>query len=313
MTTYHYTIRRLLYAIPIMIGVTLVVFLLFNVVSGDPTAVLLGKHATPQQMAELRHELGLDRPLLVQYLDTLRSAFTFDFGRSWATKQQIAQMIQRGAAASLTLSVPAFVIASLAAIAIALLAAFFRGTLLDRSLVVVSVILMSISVLAYILFGQWVFAYKLGWFEITGYEYGFPDCIPYIILPGIIWIVLSIGPDMRFYRTVMLDEVYRDYVRTARAKGLSNRTILFKHVLKNAMIPIITNLVIQLPALILGALLIENFFGIPGLGNITLQAINNSDFPVIKAMTILSSVFYIIFNVITDVLYILVDPRVSLQ
>ena len=195
----------------------------------------------------------------------------------------------------------------------ALLAAFFRGTLLDRSLVVVSVIMMSISVLAYILFGQWLFAYKLGWFEIAGYEYGFPDFLPYVVLPAMIWIVLSIGPDVRFYRTIILDEVHQDYVRTARAKGLANRTILFKHVLKNAMIPIITNLVTQIPALILGALLIENFFGIPGLGNITLQAINSSDFPVIKAMTILSSMLYIIFNVITDILYTLVDPRVKLN
>ena len=313
MYIYHYTIRRLLYAIPILIGVTMVIFLLFNVVAGDPTAVLLGKHATSQQMAELRHELGLDKPMLMQYFDTLKSAFTLNFGRSWSTKQHIMQMIKGGAYASLTLSVPAFVLASLAAIAMALLAAFFRGTLLDRSLVVVSVVMMSISVLAYILFGQWVFAYKLGWFEIAGYEYGFPDFIPYIVLPAIIWIMLSIGPDVRFYRTVMLDEVHQDYVRTARAKGLSNRMILFKHVLKNAMIPIITNLVIQVPALILGALLIENFFGIPGLGNITLQAINNSDFPVIKAMTILSSMLYIIFNVITDVLYTLVDPRVQLK
>jgi|694.fasta_scaffold43782_3 peptide/nickel transport system permease protein len=313
MYIYHYTIRRLLYTIPILIGVTLVIFVLFHIVSGDPTAVLLGKHATLQQMEELRRELGLDRSMLMQYLDTLKSAFTLDFGRSWATKQHIIQMIKGGAYASLTLSIPAFVFASLAAIAMALLAAFFRGTLLDRSLVVVSVVMMSISVLAYILFGQWIFAYKLGWFEIAGYEYGFPDFLPYIILPAIIWIVLSIGPDVRLYRTIMLDEVHQDYVRTARAKGLSSRMILFKHVLKNAMIPIITNLVIQVPSLILGALLIENFFGIPGLGNITLQAINNSDFPVIKAMTILSSVLYVIFNVITDILYTLVDPRVQLK
>lgn len=313
MRIYHYVIKRLLYAIPILIGVTLLIFLLFNVVTGDPTIVLLGKHATVQQMAELRHELGLDRPLLVQYLDTLKSAFTLDFGRSWATKQPILQMIKDGAYVSLTLSVPAFVLASIFSIAMALLAAFFRGTLLDKSLVVISVIMMSTSVLAYILLGQWVFAYKLGWFEIAGYEYGFPDFLPYITLPAIIWIVLSIGPDVRFYRTVMLDEVHQDYVRTARAKGLSNQVILFKHVLKNAMIPIITNLVIQVPSLILGALLIESFFGIPGLGNITLQAINSADFPVVKAMTILSSILYIVFNVITDVLYTLVDPRVQLK
>jgi len=313
MNIYHYVIRRLFYVIPILTGVTLLIFLLFNVVAGDPSIVLLGKHATFQQMAELRHELGLDRSLLVQYLDTLKSTFTLHFGRSWATKQQIMQMIKVGAYASLTLSVPSFVLASLLSIAMALLAAFFRGTLLDKSLVVVSVVMMSISVLAYILLGQWVFAYKLGWFEIAGYEYGFPDFVPYIILPAIVWIVLSIGPDVRFYRTVMLDEVHQDYVRTARSKGLSNQTILFKHVLKNAMIPIITNLVIQVPSLMLGALLIESFFGIPGLGNITLQAINSADFPVIKAMTILSSVFYIVFNIITDVLYTVVDPRIKLK
>ena len=303
----------MLYAIPILIGVTLLIFFLFNVVTGDPTIVLLGKHATAQQMTELKHELGLDRPLLVQYLDTLKSAFTLNFGRSWATKQPIIQMIKGGAYVSLTFSVPAFVLASILAIAIALLAAFSRGTLLDKSLIVISVVMMSTSVLAYILLGQWVFAYKLGWFEIAGYEYGFPDCLPYIILPAIIWIVLSIGPDVRFYRTVMLDEIHQDYVRTARAKGLSNQVILFKHVLKNAMVPIITNLVIQIPSLILGALLIESFFGIPGLGNITLQAINSADFPVVKAMTILSSIFYIVFNIVTDVLYTLVDPRVQLQ
>jgi peptide/nickel transport system permease protein len=264
-------------------------------------------------MAELRHELGLDRSLLVQYFDTLKSTFTLNFGRSWATKQHIMQMVKVGAYASLTLSIPSFVLASLLSIAMALLAAFFRDTLLDRGLVVVSVVMMSISVLAYILLGQWVFAYKLGWFEIAGYEYGFPDFLPYIILPAIIWIVLSIGPDIRFYRTVMLDEVHQDYVRTARSKGLSNQAILFKHVLKNAMIPIITNLVIQVPSLMLGALLIESFFGIPGLGNITLQAINSADFPVIKAMTILSSIFYIVFNTITDVLYTVVDPRIKLK
>ena len=312
MNIYYYVARRLLYAIPILIGVTLVIFLLFNVVIGDPTAVLLGKYATHQQMAELRHELGLDKSLFVQYLDTLKAALTLDFGDSWATKQAISSMITLGAYASLTFSIPAFVCASLAAISMAALAAFFRGTFIDKSLVVISVVMMSISVLAYIIFGQWVLAYQLGWFEISGYEYGFPDFVPYVLLPALIWIVLSIGPDVRLYRTIFLEEVHQDYVRTARAKGLSNQVILFKHILKNAMIPIITNLVIQIPSLILGALLIESFFGIPGLGNMTLQAINHADFPVVKAMTILSSMLYIIFNVITDILYVLVDPRVQL-
>lgn len=312
MRPYTYVIRRLLYAIPILVGVSLLIFLIFNIVAGDPTMVLLGKHATAKQMAELRHELGLDRHWFIQYVDILKSAFTSNFGRSWATKQQIAPMLKEGAWVSLTLVTPAFIITSLLAISIALLAAFFRGRLLDQGLVVLSVIMMSISGLAYILFGQWLLAYKLGWFEIAGYEYGFPDFILYIMLPSIILIALSIGHDVRFYRTVMLDELYQDYVRTARAKGLPERLVLFRHVLKNALISITTNLITEFPSWLLGTLLVESFFGIPGLGSITLNAINNTDFPIIKAMTILSAVFYLIFNVITDILYTLLDPRIKL-
>ena len=172
---------------------------------------------------------------------------------------------------------------------------------------------MSISSLAYILFFQWFFAFKLSLFEISGYEFGFPNFVSYVLLPVIIWVVLSLGPDVRFFRTVMLDEIYQDYVRTASAKGLSEKIILLKHVLKNAMIPIITYTVIQLPFLILGALLLENFFSIPGLGSLTLRALNSSDFPVIKAISILSSVAYIIFGLINDILYTIFDPRVKLK
>jgi len=308
-----YVLRRLLYIVPILLGVCLIIFVLFNVVAGDPTHLLLGKHATAKQMAELRHELGLDRPWFFQYLDVVKSAFTFDFGRSWSTKQTISSMISEGSIPSLTLTIPGFVLTTIFSVSLSLLVAFYRGSFFDRFSVFICVGLMSISSLAYILFGQWFFAYYLGWFEISGYDSGFPNWVPYVQLPVLIWIILSIGPDLRFFRTVMLDEVYQDYVRTARSKGLGEKVILFKHVLKNAMIPIITYVVIQIPFLILGALLIESFFGIPGLGGLTLNAINSSDFPVIRAMTILSAVAYIIFSVITDVLYTIVDPRVRLK
>jgi len=310
---YAYIFRRLLYVIPVLLGVCLIIFILFNLVSPDPTLIMLGKHATAEQMAELRHELGLDRSWFIQYIDVVKSAFTFDFGRSYSTQQLISEMIAQGAIPSLTLTIPGFVLSTVLAISISLFVSFYRGKMLDKGVIFICVMMMSISSLAYILFGQWFFAYKLGLFEISGYEYGFPDFIPYVLLPVFIWVMLSIGPDVRFYRTIMLDEIYQDYVRTARAKGLGERVILFKHVLKNAMIPIITYLVIQIPFLILGALLLESFFGIPGLGGITLTAINSSDFPVIKAMAILSAVAYIIFSVITDVLYTLVDPRVRLS
>jgi peptide/nickel transport system permease protein len=310
---WSYIIRRLLYVIPIILGVTLLIFILFNVVAGDPTALLLGKHASVEQMQALRHELGLDRAWYIQYFDIVKSAFTFDFGRSWATKQQISEMIAQGAIPSLTLSVPAFIIGILFSISLSLLVAFHRGKKIDKIAVLICVALMSIPSLAYILFGQTYFAYHLGLFEISGYEFGFPDFVPYVLLPVLIWLVLGLGPDVRFYRTIILDEIYQDYVRTARSKGLSEYNILFKHVLKNAMIPIITYVVINIPFLILGALLLESFFAIPGLGGIVLNALNSNDFPVIKAMTVLISIAYIIFSLITDILYTVVDPRVRLK
>ena len=274
---------------------------------------MLGKHASKTQMMELRAELGLDRPWFIQYFDIVRSTFTFDFGRSWSTKQEIIEMIKQGAIPSLTVTVPAFLLSFLLSIAISLFVAFYRGQFIDKFVVFFCVALMSVSSLAYILFGQWFFAFKLGLFEISGYEEGFPDFVPYVLLPIVIWVILSIGPDVRFYRTIMLDEIYQDYVRTARAKGLNEKAIMFKHVLKNAMVSIITYVVLRIPFLILGSLLIESFFSIPGLGGITLNAINSSDFPVIRAMTVMSAIAYIIFSVITDVLYTVVDPRVRLK
>jgi peptide/nickel transport system permease protein len=308
-----YVIRRLLYMIPVLLGVSLIIFVLFNVVSGDPTAVLLGKNATARQMADLREQLGLNKPLLSQYFDVVKSAFTFDFGYSWSTKQEISKMIWQGAYPSLCLSVPAFVISTFFSLIISLFVAYYRGKGIDLFIRVFCIAGMSISALAYILFFQWFFAFKLGWFEISGFEAGFPDYVPYVALPAIIWIVLSIGPDVRFFRTVILDEIYQDYVRTARSKGLSEMTILLRHVLRNAMIPIITYVVIHIPSLILGALLLENFFSIPGLGGMTLNALNSSDFPVMKAMAILSSVGYIVFGLISDILYTVADPRIKFK
>ncbi|MFL5784666.1 MAG: ABC transporter permease [Bacteriovoracaceae bacterium] len=309
----QYVIRRLLYMIPVLLGVSLVIFVLFNLIGGDPTAVLLGKNANARAMAELREQLGLNKPLFMQYLDVVKSAFTFDFGHSWATKQEIMYMIRQGAYPSLCLTIPAFIISTILSLIISLIVAYYRGKGIDLFIRFLCIAGMSVSALTYILGFQWLFAFELGWFEISGFEYGFPDFVPYVALPIIIWILLSLGPDVRFFRTVILDEIYQDYVRTARAKGLSEITILLKHVLRNAMIPIITYTVIQIPFLILGALLLESFFGIPGLGGITLNALNSSDFPVIKAMAILSSVVYILFSLISDILYTFADPRVKLQ
>jgi peptide/nickel transport system permease protein len=313
MNLYLYILRRILYTIPTIVGVTFFIFIMFNLVAGDPAKILLGKYATAKQVAELRHELGLDRSLIVQYWDVLKSAFTFDFGSSWSTKQSIAHMIKKGGMVSLSLALPGFLLANVFSICIAFVAVSFRGTWIDRGLVVLCTLLVSISALTYILLGQWFFSYKLGWFEINGYEYGFPNFIPYIILPSLILMMLNIGYDMRFYRAVLLEEIYKDYVRTARAKGLSSALILFKHVLRNALIPILTNVFMQLPSLILGVLLLENFFSIPGLGGVMFSAISNSDFPVIKATTIVVSLLYMVFNLLVDLLYMVADPRIRLR
>ncbi|MBI2605649.1 MAG: ABC transporter permease [Deltaproteobacteria bacterium] len=311
MTTY--LVRRLIYTVPILFGVAIIIFSLFNLVGGDPTYQMLGKHATPAQIAELRHELGLDRTKLQQFGDYLGQMVTFDFGRSYSTKQKISEMIWSGIPPSLSLAIPAFIVETLLALIIAMLVAYFRGSLFDRIVVVGCVMGMSVSALAYILFGQYVFAYLFGFFPISGYD---PDPIlrfKYVALPALIWVTVSLGINVRVFRTFMLDEVGQDYVRTARAKGLSESSTLFKHILKNAMIPVITYVVIQIPFLITGSFLLESFFGIPGLGSITIDAIHNSDFPVIKAMTTIETLLFIFGNLLTDALYSVVDPRVRLK
>jgi len=306
-----YTLRRSLYIIPVLLGVCLIIFLLFNVVAGDPTPMLLGKNATVSQMAELRHQLGLDRAWYYQYFDIVKSAFTFDFGRSWQSKQQIVEIIKQGAFPSLCIALPGFMISTIMSILIALVVAFYRGKGIDVFVRFLCIALVSISSLVYILFFQYVLAYKFSLFPIAGFEPTLPDLLYYIPLPIIIWVILSLGPDVRFFRTIILDEIYQDYVRTAKAKGLKEIDVLIKHVLRNALIPILTYVVIQIPFLVLGTVLLETFFAIPGLGNTVLNAVNNSDFPVLKAFTVLSSVAYIGFNLLTDVLYALVDPRVK--
>lgn len=308
-----YITRKILGAIPIIFGVALVVFLLFNLVGGDPTYQMLGKHANAKQIEELRHEYGFDRPLPIQFLHYLKQIVTFDYGRSYATKQRISKMISDGIGPSLTLTLPAFVITTGLGILISLIVAYFRGRWIDRVTVVLCIVGMSIPMLAFILFGQKFFAYHLGWFPISGYESSWPECFEFVALPVLIWVAVGLGYDVRFYRTALLEEILQDYVRTARAKGLNEPRVFFKHVLKNSMVPIVTAVVIEIPLLILGAFLLESFFGIPGLGGITINAIHNSDLPVIRAMTTLGAFLLIFGNIVTDIMYTLVDPRVSFK
>lgn len=306
-----YILKKLLYAFWVILGATFMIFLLFNVVMGDPTVVLLGKYATPEAKLLLREQLGLDRSWYVQYWEVLKSAFTFQFGYSWSNKQNILNLLKEGMVVSLTVTLPGFIIVNILLISIALLMVRYRGSSWDRWLVVFFIVMSSIPLLVYVLFMQKFFAFKLGLFPITGYERGFPNFLPYVLLPIFIDVWIQLCSSYRFFRNIMLEEAYHDYVRTALAKGLGWHRVLFKHILRNALIPIVTCLVQGIPGLIFGAVILENFFSIPGLGNIVINAINTCDFPTIKAATIISAVFGVVFNILGDILYRLIDPRIN--
>lgn len=298
--------------IPILVGICLVTFVLLNVVGGDPTLSMLGKHATAETISALRHELGLDRPRYIQFFDYLKQIATFDFGRSYSNKQQISDLIIRAAPVSLYLMIPAFFTSVILGISLALFVAFNRGNFWDKLIVLFCIFGVSFPSLGLILFGQYYLAFKLGIFPISGFSFGFSEAVGYLTLPVLIYVGVALGGELRFFRTVMLDEINQDYIRTARAKGLNETVVMFKHVLKNAMIPIITSVVLEIPFLITGAILLEAFFSIPGMGSMMVDAINTSDFPVIKALTAVLSILYMIFNLLTDVLYAVADPRIKL-
>lgn len=307
-----FIVRRLIQTIPILLGISLIVFVLFHVAGGNPVYRMLGKNASPAEILRLTHQLGLDKPLWVQYLHYLADLVRLDFGRSWETKQRVSEMLAGGLGPSLSLALPAFALTSVLAVAIAMASALYKGRTLDRLLVIGSVLGMSISILALIIGAQYLLAYRFGLFPISGFESGWQG-LPYLALPILIWVCTQLGVDVRYYRTVLLEEIGRDYVVTARAKGLSRAAAMRTHVLRNAMIPIVTRLVMEVPMLFTGSLLLENFFGIPGLGNMSINALNASDFPVIEAVTLIGAALYILSNLIGDVLYAVFDPRVKLS
>jgi peptide/nickel transport system permease protein len=322
-----YIIRRVLYAIPILIGVNILTFLLFFVVNSpdDMARMFLGqKHVTEEQIQDWKTERGYHQPLFynaeeegaakltetIFYSKSVR-LFVFDFGRS-DSGRDISFDISQRMWPSLAIAVPQLIIGLLVTISLALLIAFFRGTYIDYWAVVICVALMSISSLFYIIGGQFVMGKILRVVPISGFEDGVFG-IKFLILPVLIGIIGGIGSSTRWYRTIFLEEINKDYVRTARAKGISEQMVLFKHVLRNAMIPILTGVVVILPLLFMGSLITESFFGIPGLGSYTIDAINRQDFSIVRSMVFLGAVLYIIGLLLTDISYTVVDPRVRLN
>jgi peptide/nickel transport system permease protein len=308
----QYLIRRLLQMVPILIGVTALIFLLFTYFGEDPARVALGAHATPAKIAALRAKWGLDQPLWQQYLQFWREIVTADFGRSFASGEKLSDMFKQGAGVSLSVTLPPFIIGTCLNLCVAMLVAWYRGTMFDRFMSVVFTACMSVSYLVYVLLMQYFLAYKLDLFEINGFIPG-PRGVAYLLLPWLILMIVSFGPDVRLYRSILLEETKADYVRTARAKGLSEGRVMFKHVLKNAMIPVMTYTVVEVPFLVMGAFVLEKYFSIPGLGDLLVSSVNTGDFPVIKGVTIMIAVAYAVFNLITDLLYAAVDPRVKLS
>jgi len=308
-----FVVRRVWQMLPTMLGVVLLVFLLFNWVGGDPAYILAGKMANAEAIANIRHQLGVDQSYPMQLWIFIRQIVTFDFGLSWATGEPVSHIIATRLGPSLTVLIPLTVLETVIGIALALAVAFVRGSLTDRAVMIGCTVGMSVSILVYIIVLQYGLAYKMGLFPVQGWGQGLREnLLRYAALPILIGLAVSLAPTLRLYRSFVLDEAGQDYVRTARAKGLSERRVMWVHVLRNAAIPIVTHVMASLPALLIGAFLLERFFGIPGIGREVILAVERSDFPVIKAITVYVAVATMVFNLLTDLMYQALDPRVKL-
>jgi len=309
-----YLIRRLWQMIPTLAGVILLVFFLFKWFGGDPAEVLAGLNATQEQVKAIRQTLGLDEPVWVQLWIFVKQVATFDWGKSWATNEAVANLFATRLPATLTVMIPILILDTLLALPIAMYVAYRRGSLTDRTIMVTTTIALSISFLVYVIVGQYVFGFQLGWFPVQGWsDSTWTNLTTYVPLPVMLAVLVALAPQTRLYRSFFLDELGHDYVRTARAKGMGEGVVLFRHVLRNALIPILTNIGLNLPTIFVGSFLIETFFSIPGLGREVLLAVNRSDFPVIQATTIYLAVLTMLINLLTDVAYKFADPRVVLK
>ena len=321
----RYVARRLGEAIPTTVGILLLTFALFNVVGGSPAEVILGKNASAESIAAFNRKWGYDKPLLIGRFGSLEGwgglegcldsqFFNFvggickgDFGYSVENQEPVVEVLKRGIGPSLSLTVPILVGGVIVALMLALLAAALRGGWVDRTILLASAVLMSVNYVVWVLAGQFFLSFKAGLFPVWGYESAF-----YLVLPVAIGILSSLGPDVRFFRTAILDEVYKPYVLTARAKGLSPTVIMTRHVLRNALIPIVTYVSLSIPYLFTGSLLLESFFGIPGLGSVSINSIHSADMAVVRAIVVLGALLYQFVNLSTDILYAVLDPRVRI-
>jgi peptide/nickel transport system permease protein len=305
----RFLFARVLRLVPVVLGVALLVLVLFHGFAPDPVRAALGQHATAQAQAALRQQWGLDQAWDAQYLGLLSQLLTLDFGRSFVTREEVWTLLRDGAGVSLAVTGPPFVAALFVSVGMALVIAYRPGGWVDRFASAVFVGGMCISALVYVLALQYLLAFKLGWFPIAGFERGWAG-IRYLLLPWVILLLVSIGPDIRLFRSLLLAETGADHVRTARAKGAGEARVLVQHVLPNAAIPIITHTLASVPFLVLGSLLLERFFSIPGIGDLVASALASGDLPVLKAVTLCGAMVLVLFNLVADALCAWVDPRV---
>ncbi len=316
MEIFQYAIRKFISGIPLVLGVTLLSFTLMVYFGPDKTYDLLGKNPTQQQIDEVRKELGYDQPFIVRYVDYLRELVTLEFGNSDSTGERVSALLMRTIPISLALSLPGFILGNLLGVVFALFAAYFRSTWIDKAIMSFAVVGMSISFLIVIIGFQIIFSssYGLDLFPVRGWNIqSFPDYLAYVAVPTFATVFVALGYNTRFYRSIIVEEMTRDHVRTARAFGTPPAQLFYKNILKNSMIPIITRIVFSIPLVIIsGSLLIESYFGIPGVGMATYDAIISGDQPVLKAVVGLTAVLFVFAQLLTDILYRAVDPRVSL-
>lgn len=303
-----YTLKRLWQTIPTTLGVLLLSFVLFNVVGGSPAESLLGKNATKEAIAAFNAKWGYDRPLYEQFFRFVTDVFSGNLGYSVEYQENVVDVLARGVWPSLSLTVPILLGGVVLAIFLALLAAFYRGRLADKAVLLFSTVFMSVNYVVWVLSGQFFLAYKAEIFPVWGYE-----SATYLILPVLIGIFSSLGSDVRFFRAAILDEIFRPYVLAVRAKGVPGFFVMTRHVLRNSLVPIVTYVSLSIPYLFTGSLLLEGFFGIPGLGSVSINAIHSSDMAVVRAVVVIGALLYQFVNLATDLLYAFLDPRVRLD
>ncbi|NIP17242.1 MAG: ABC transporter permease subunit [Xanthomonadales bacterium] len=315
MTLPGYILRKTLTAIPLLAGVTFISFLLMVHFGPDKTYELLGKNPTAEQIAEVRQQLGYDRPFLVRYTDYVRELATMDLGHSDSSGESVASLIARTLPVTAALVLPGFVLGNVLGVLLGMFAAWRRGTWPDRLVMGASVVGMSISFLVIIILLQVLLCTPWGfnWFPSRGWEVSGPvSYLYYVTVPTLALVLVTLGYNTRFYRAVMVEELGRDHVRTARAFGARPAEILFRHALKNSLVPVLTRFMFSIPLVIIsGSLLLETYFGIPGIGKVTFDAITSGDQPVLKAVVGLTAVLFVLAQVLIDIFYRMVDPRVA--